>query len=551
MRYTKIAIVVSLLVLSPLSLFGQPLPCKTYGGIQSERCFALVPADTGYCLAGWTKSFGPGTPQFTNVLIVKTNQLGIPQWAKMSIGLQDDEAYSMVRTFDGGYALTGWTKSYGVGAPNFSNIFVLKLNSIGIFQWGKVFGGDSNDQAYSIIQTNDSGYAVAGWTRSFGPPPMPNIIVLKLDKNGNLQWANIYWQALAAAEEEGYGITELKGAPLPFRYAVCGRFRLSGQLNWNAFVMALDTMGNVLWVRDILPELHDNEAYSVVWDSVSGTIGVAGWTNNFGPNAPPFANLFVWRLTFFGGYVWGKVYGWAEDDEKVMDDRSLIVTSDGGYAVAGWTKSKGPSAPPNPNFLILKLNPMGTIQWSRVHPSMPGANFEEANPMIQTINGYAIAGWTSSFGLGGDDFHFLTLDPNGNRPACVLDSVPMTDSFWQINDSMIYYYARFPVDSMVLRDTIVRYTDVCTTGVKINEAPGKIGELSFWAFTNEIRFNLSEDGNFQFSLYDVNGRQVLILAKGFFKAGEYTLTLPHRLRGLYFLELNGESKRKTIKVLKF
>ncbi len=535
-------------------LTGQPLPCNTYGGFNSERAYALVQSlDSGYCLAGWTKSFGPGTPQFSNLLIVKTNQLGIPQWAKMSIGLWDEEVHSMVRTFDGGYALTGWTKSYGIGAPNFSNIFILKLDAAGNLRWGRVFGGDSNDQAYSIIQTQDSGYAVTGWTNSFGPPPHPNIIVLKVDKNGNLQWVNVYWRVLAPAMEEGYGITELTYAPQPYQYAVCGRTsNIIGPAVWDAFVMALNPIGNVIWARNIAPSLQHNEAYSVVWDPFTQTIGVAGWTNSYGPNAPPFANLFVWRLGLSGNYLWGNAYGWF-DDEKAMDDRSLILTQDSGYAVAGWTKSIGPNAPPNPNFFILKLNFMGQIQWSRVHPSLPGANFEEAYPMIQTFNrGYAIAGWTNSFGLGMDDFHFLTLDQNGNRPYCVLDTMPTFLSFPQTTDSILAYRPVIYETLMFLRDTFVMYTEVCTTGVGIGNFLNQNRNLSLSTFANEVRLTLREGGNLLLSLFDASGRQILILSEGFFPSGDYSFSLPNWLKpGLYFLEVKREKRREVVKVLRF
>ena len=106
---------VLLLFVVSLPLKAQVLPAMAYGGQEDERAFALVEAtnQTGYVLAGWTKSFGAGVPAFSNVLIVKTDTAGIPLWARVSIGLFDDEAHSMNRTTDGGYAITGWTRSFG------------------------------------------------------------------------------------------------------------------------------------------------------------------------------------------------------------------------------------------------------------------------------------------------------------------------------------------------------------------------------------------------------------------------------------------------------
>src|SRR4030042_181245 len=314
----------------------------------------------------------------------------------------------MVRTTDDGYAVTGWTKSYGAGG---SDIFVLKLDANLNLQWGRVYGGEENDQAYSIIQTSDDGYAVTGWTNSFGDNPKPNIIVMKLLQNGDVQWAKAYARQVPQHKDEGYGITELPGG-----YAVVGRFHCAIFPDWDAFLMYLDSIGNLLGT-EVLWGPKDDEAYSLTFD---GNIEVAGWTGTYGVTPDVSASIFVANFPPTPGPpIWRNVYGW-ENEEKVMDDKSLIVTNDGNYAVSGWTCSAGPGVP-NPNFLIMKLNSSnGSVIWSRVHPSIPGANSEEAYPMIQTLNGgYAIAGDTNSFGLGGDDFHFLTLDQDGNRPGWV------------------------------------------------------------------------------------------------------------------------------------
>jgi len=106
-------------------------PAMLYGDTLNERALALVEAaDSGYCLAGWTRSYGSNAPAFTNILVVKTDLLGIPQWSLVSVGSNDEEANSMVRTLDGGYALCGWTRSYGPGTPN-ANVLVAKLSAAG------------------------------------------------------------------------------------------------------------------------------------------------------------------------------------------------------------------------------------------------------------------------------------------------------------------------------------------------------------------------------------------------------------------------------------
>jgi hypothetical protein len=85
-------------------------------------------------------------------------------FAKTIGGSADDVAWSIIQSSDGGYVVAGWTWSFGAGG----DIYVVKLDSSGNVQWTKTIGGISYDRANSIIRSSDGGYAVAGKTSSFG-----------------------------------------------------------------------------------------------------------------------------------------------------------------------------------------------------------------------------------------------------------------------------------------------------------------------------------------------------------------------------------------------
>jgi hypothetical protein len=90
---------------------------------------------------------------------------GALAWSKTYGGTSADYAYSLVQTGDGGYALAGYTKSYGSGNYDF---WLVKTDAAGNMQWSKTYGGMGEDRAYSLVQTGDGGYALAGYTGSFG-----------------------------------------------------------------------------------------------------------------------------------------------------------------------------------------------------------------------------------------------------------------------------------------------------------------------------------------------------------------------------------------------
>ena len=235
----KCSILVFLITAFVLPLKAQVLPVMTYGGVDDERAFALVEATNqdGYVLAGWTKSFGAGVPAFSNVLIVRTDSAGFPQWARISIGLFDDEAYSMTQTLDGGYAITGWTKSFGPGMPDSANIFVVKIDSAGWWQWGWVYGTPFSEEAHSIIETMDGGYAVTGWTNlvTNTPTTPPNIFLLKLDPAGMPLWTGIYWFPMNL-EDEGYSVAEIPGVGEIDRFLIAGRAKIFNPTYFDACV---------------------------------------------------------------------------------------------------------------------------------------------------------------------------------------------------------------------------------------------------------------------------------------------------------------------------
>jgi hypothetical protein len=96
--------------------------------------------------------------------------------------LDEDVAFSIIQSSDGGYVVAGWTNSFGAGGDD---MYVVKLDSSGNVQWTKTIGGSNWDEAYSIIQSSDGGYVVAGYTSSFGAGGS-DFYVVKLAPDGTL-----------------------------------------------------------------------------------------------------------------------------------------------------------------------------------------------------------------------------------------------------------------------------------------------------------------------------------------------------------------------------
>ncbi len=508
---------------------GQTFPVRLYGGAMNERAYALVEGvDNGFCLGGWTRSFGPGVPQNSNVAVVKTDPLGNPVWAAVSVGLLDDEAYSMVRVPDG-YVLCGWTRSYGFGTPN-KNIFVIKLGPNGAFLWGRVYGGYGDEEALSICATHDGGFAVTGWTASYGANPMPNIFVLRLDPMGRPMWFRIYWGVPQHIEDIGHSIIETPD----LGFAVVGKLKATGPGQYDPFLMKLDPMGAVQWAAIVPGEISDDVAWSVAVDQQQQIL-VSGYTHSFGTVPGQVSDIFSACFQLGGGLVWAWSYGWPMGDEQALADRELVATMDGGSAVTGLTRSVGPGVP-NANLLLLKLDQNGQPMWCSSHPSpyWPGRNDEVGLPVVEMAGGgYAVAGYSNSWPLlgGGDDMILSTFDVFGNRPVCAEPQMPMLAEMpwirWYLQDTL----AMPELDSMPMQLVVVGYDSVCydtsATGIRNSrESSGERLELKLWVCGSRVELELTRDASVAIRLVAIDGRVLANIAAGELGAGQHSFALP-------------------------
>jgi hypothetical protein len=300
----------------------------------------------------------------------------------------DEVAYSIIQSSDGGYAVAGSTRSFGAG---YYDMYVVKLDSGGNVQWAKTIGGSGDDGAYSIIQSSDGGYAVAGSTRSFGAGYY-DMYVVKLDSGGNVQWA----KTIDGNGDDGaYSIIQSSDGG----YAVAGfTSRLVGY-DSDMYVVKLDSGGNVQWTKKI-SGFNNDVALSIIQSS-DGGYAVAGFTSSFGAG---YYDMYVVKLDSGGNVQWAKTIGGSDWDQA----GSIIQSSDGGYAVAGFTSNFGAGG----DMYVVKLDSEGNVQWTK---TIGGINYDQAYSIIRSSDGgYAVAGFTSSFGAGYYDMYVVKMDANGN-----------------------------------------------------------------------------------------------------------------------------------------
>jgi len=206
-------------------------------------------------LGGHTSSFG--AVGFDGWL-VKFDSAGNVQWDKTFGGSGWDFGQSLVQTGDGGYALAGHTTSFG--AVGFDG-WLVKFDSAGNVQWDKTFGGSGDDYGQSLVQTLDGGYAMGGYTTSFGAAVEDGWLV-KTDVENGLAWTSL----------TNYTITLYRGKTDPY---------------WNYVRVRIWTIKEPTWMfgdinQDGIVDIQDvaivaqnyGQTFSLL--SLTGIIGVAG-----------------------------------------------------------------------------------------------------------------------------------------------------------------------------------------------------------------------------------------------------------------------------------
>jgi uncharacterized delta-60 repeat protein len=315
---------------------GNRIWAKTYGGTDWDGAYSVQQtSDGGYIVAGWTRSFGAGG---YDIFLIKTDANGNIIWAKTYGGTNNDTAYSVQQTSDGGYIVAGRTGSLGVGGLD---IFLIKTDANGNIIWAKTYGGTEWDWAYSVQQTSDSGYIVAGLTASFGAGS-PDIFLIKTDANGNIIWAKTYggtyWDNAFSVQQTSDG-----------GYIVAGITYSFGAGGYDIFLIKTDANGNIIWAKTYGGTEWD-WALSVQQTSDGGYI-VAGYTYSFGAGLGDF---FLIKTDANGNIIWAKTYGGTSWDEAY----SVQQTPDGGYIVAGYTESFGAGSY---DIFLIKTDANGNI----------------------------------------------------------------------------------------------------------------------------------------------------------------------------------------------
>jgi len=366
-------------------------------------------SDGGYVMAGFSESTDiPGVTGHggKDLYIVKLDFSGSVEWQRMYGGNDFDHAYAVRQTTDNGYVVAGYSNSMDIpGAMNHGSYgcYLIKLDRFGDIEWQNMYGGNDFDITYEVEQTTDGGYVLAGYSNSTDIPGVTNnglwdYYLVKLDDDGNVEWQRVYG---GSTRDFAYTVEQTVDGG----YIMAGRSNstdIPGAINngqWDAYLVKLDPVGNVEWQR-MYGGNADDEATSILQTSDGGYIaaGHSESTDIPGVTKNQAADYYIIRLDQTGNVIWQRMYGGGGNDYA----RSIEQTSDGGYIMAG--QSYSPDIPGVTNngvydYHIIKLDQNGYIDWQKMYG---GSNSDSVYSIEQTVEGgFIMAGQSYSFNIPG------------------------------------------------------------------------------------------------------------------------------------------------------
>jgi len=360
---------------------------RTFGGHGADYGYSVQQtSDGGYIVAGTQQDTSSGSAK---VCLVRTDQEGHTLWAHpFPGGLYSDVGYSVRQTSDGGFIVAG---AMIPDETSYVDFFLAKTDSQGSELWSKNFGTRNFDQGRSVLETPDGGFVVVG----VGPYPTgggpDRVWFVKTDASGNRLWGKTFggpW------DNAGYSVS-----PSDDGGFIIAGYTESVGVGTDVYLIRTNANGDTLWTRAFGGAELDF-GYSVQQTTDGGFI-VAGSTSSFGAGNE---DVYLVKTSAAGDSAWTRTFGGPDIDQGY----SVQQTADGGFIIAGCTRSFGAGWD---DAWLIKTDGNGDTLWTK---TFGGPHGDYGYSVQETSDhGFIIAGTSSSFGAGGSDIYLIKADSLG------------------------------------------------------------------------------------------------------------------------------------------
>lgn len=456
-------------------------------------------------------------------------------------------------------------------------------------QWLKIYGGDGSDRGYSVDVCQDGGYIIAGRTMSFGAGG-EDVYVLRTDEAGDTSWCRTYG---GPGEDRGCCVRQTMDGG----YVIAGYTSSFGAGEMDVYLLKLDAWGDSVWTKTYGTEGYEEGRWLDA--TPDGGYVIVGYTTSGGAGGQ---DMYVVKTDSAGALEWSQTYG----DSLAEQAYCITSASEGGYVVAGYTKSHGVGAD---NLYLVEIDEDGVELWSRAYG---GSSPQRAHSICATTDGgYAVAGykgmkkvylvrldaagdslWTRTYGGSGDDIGWSVWETSdggfvvagetesfgaGDFDGWLIKTDASGDSSWSRtygmhNTETFYQVLQTPDGGYITTGRTRSYGDgPCDVYVVKTDEQGTIGieetprgsplvlRVSQSIFRDQIAlsYELNTSAHVHISVYDPLGRKVRTFSEQFRHAGSYTTAWDGTdfsgkmsPSGVYFVRFEAGEGNRTARIVK-
>lgn len=378
---------------------------------------------------------------YISLILISFNSKAQISFQKTYGSHQYEYAEEIIQLYDTGYATIGSSSLSGSS----SDVYLLRVDSLGNYLWSKTYGGNQSDNGESIVETPDSGFVIAGHTNSFGVGGF-DAYLIKTDKDGNLEWQKTYG---GSDWDFAHSVILMPDGG----YVIAGETYSSGLGNNDVYLIRTDSLGNSIWQRTFGTSQNDNASDILL--ALDGNLYVSGTTNGLGNGGN---DTYILKVDINGNLIWEKTIGTLQDDvgnaisQHEINNKLVICGYTNGIGNGGYdfmyatTNYLGDSLSmlangtiiDNFGYDIIFKNSSPKAFWSaggnhnstslgkdfQYYYTTTHGNFisgnsfgyisdEEAKSVSDCIDGSLIlAGYSSDLGNGGTDIYLVKLFPD-------------------------------------------------------------------------------------------------------------------------------------------
>ena len=370
-------------LLISLNLNSQITFKKSIGNSEFQGGWSVQQTNDGGYIIGGNTYIGSKS----KIYAVKTDEYGDTIWTKSYGNDQwDDLKYEVYQTFDGGY-IVGSTYCSNSTSDTL-DFYLVKTDQYGNILWEKKYDKNGNeDVGNSLIQTNDGGYVITGYTMDT-LTEIAKLYTIKTDQNGDMQWEKI----IPEPHSGGMSVCEING----------GGYIVGGISGMNFYLVKLDLNGNTVWTKTYNKgPSFDSPFLTIEQCTDGGFVFFSSTTVN--------SNIYsyIFKVNANGDSLWAK---------NNYQNASFIggaQTSDGGFVMTGIEDFF------NARFLIVKTDDNGSTLWKRTYDGMG----EAYGTCIKQTNdeGYIVTGITTDSSQN-SDVYLLKTDEYGHANINIKDN---------------------------------------------------------------------------------------------------------------------------------